>query len=145
MSSEDLTQLYQQLLVDHARAPQGHGLLEHPTNSSHQVNPTCGDEITMTLVTSDGHIEQMGWEGHGCVISQSSASFLFTLIDGKSEAEMLALADVFRTAIRSRGEIELDEDTFGDAIALNGVSKYVARVKCAMLPWVALEDALAVA
>ncbi len=90
-----------------------------------------------------GVIEAVGWEGHGCSISQASASLLATLLDAVPVATAQELLEEFRAAMRSRGQIELDEDRFGDAIALNGVSKYVARVKCAMLPWVALEHALA--
>ncbi len=141
--SDDLTNLYQQLILDHAKNPHGRVALENPTASSHQLNPTCGDEVTLSIQVADGTIEKVGWEGHGCSISQSSASLLSQLIEGTivDQAQLL-LAD-FRTAMRSRGEIALDEDRFGDAIALNGVSRYVARVKCAMLPWVALEHAIA--
>ena len=139
----DLDGLYQQLILDHAKNPHGRVLLEFPTASSHQVNPTCGDEVTLTLRVENGVIESIGWDGHGCSISQASASLLATLVDTLPVAEAESLLEEFRAAMRSRGQIELDEDRFGDAIALNGVSKYVARVKCAMLPWVALEHALA--
>lgn len=143
--SDGLGSLYQDLILDHAKHPHGQGVVAEWTGRSHQLNPTCGDEITLTLRAADGAIDELRWEGHGCAISQSSASFLATLAEGKSTAELRELIAEFRTAIRSRGEIELDEDRFGDAIALNGVSRYVARVKCAMLAWVALEDALPVA
>ena len=140
--SDDLTNLYQQLILDHAKNPHGRTPLEHPTASSHQINPTCGDEVTLAIEVTDGAIAAIGWEGHGCSISQSSASLLSQLIEGTTVSEARTLLDELRAAMRSRGEIELDEDRFGDAIALNGVSRYVARVKCAMLPWVALEHAL---
>ena len=140
--SDDLTNLYQQLILDHAKNPRGRVTLEHPTASSHQVNPTCGDEVTLSLDVRDGTIAAVGWEGHGCSISQSSASLLSELVEGVAVEDAQSLLEEFRTAMRSRGEIELDEDRFGDAIALNGVSRYVARVKCAMLPWVALEHGL---
>ena len=144
MSTEDLGYLYQQLILDHAKTPHGKGLIEAPTASSHQLNPTCGDEITLTLTTSGESITALGWDGHGCSISQASASLLATVLeDHPSTTEAAALLEEFREAMRSRGTIELDEERFGDAIALNGVSRYVARVKCAMLAWVALEDALA--
>ena len=141
--SDDLTNLYQQLILDHAKNPRGRVTLEHPTASSHQVNPTCGDEVTLSLDVQDGAIVAVGWEGHGCSISQSSASLLSELVEGLSSTDATSLLEEFRTSMRSRGAIEVDEDRFGDAIALNGVSRYVARVKCAMLPWVALEHALA--
>ena len=139
----DLDGLYQQLILDHAKNPHGRVPLDSPTSQSHQVNPTCGDEVTLSLRVENGVIEAIGWEGHGCSISQASASLLATLIDSVPVTEAESLLEEFRTAMRSRGQIELDEDRFGDAIALNGVSKYVARVKCAMLPWVALEHAMA--
>lgn len=141
--SDDLTSLYSQLILDHSRHPHGRVTLESPTASSHQVNPTCGDEVTLSVEVRDDTVAAIGWEGHGCSISQSSASFLAQLVEGATLAEAHVFLDEFREAMRSRGQIELDEDRFGDAIALNGVSKYVARVKCAMLPWVALEHTLA--
>ena len=142
MSSEDLQGLYQQLILDHSKNPHGRVALEAPTAQSHQVNPTCGDEVTLSIEVRDDVIVAVGWEGHGCSISQASASLLSTIVESVPTAEAESLLGEFRTAMRSRGQIELDEDRFGDAIALNGVSRYVARVKCAMLPWVALEKAL---
>ena len=143
--SSQMEQLYQQVILDHAKFPHGRGLglVGDHVGESHQVNPTCGDEVTLSLDVRDGTITAVGWEGHGCSISQSSASLLSELVEGLTVTDASSLLEEFRTAMRSRGEIELDEDRFGDAIALNGVSKYVARVKCAMLPWVALEHALA--
>jgi len=143
MSSDELTGLYQQLILDHAREPHGRVTLETVTASSHQINPTCGDEVTLSVEVRDEQIVALGWEGHGCTISQASASLLAQLLDGATVPEARSYLDDFRVAMRSRGEIELDEDRFGDAIALNGVSRYIARVKCAMLPWVALEHSLA--
>ncbi len=142
MSSDELNGLYQQLILDHAKSPHGRVTLEHPTASSHQLNPTCGDEITLSIQVDADTIAHVGWEGHGCTISQSSASLLSTLIEGREVDDTRLLLEEFRTAMRSRGAIELDEERFEDAIALNGVSRYVARVKCAMLAWVALEHAL---
>jgi nitrogen fixation NifU-like protein len=143
MSADDLSSLYQQLILDHAKSPHGRVVLESPTASSHQLNPTCGDEVTLSIEVRGDVIAGVGWEGHGCTISQASASLLATLIEGVPVTDAESLLAEFRTAMRSRGEIELDEERFGDAIALNGVSRYIARVKCAMLPWVALEHALA--
>jgi len=139
----DLAGLYQQLILDHSKNPVGRHPLASPTASSHQVNPTCGDEVTLDIEVREGVIAAVGWQGHGCSISQASASLLAGLVEKSTVENASALLDEFREALRSRGTIELDEDRFGDAIALNGVSKYVARVKCAMLPWVALEATLA--
>lgn len=139
----DLRHLYQELILDHSRSPHGYGLTTDSPLRSHQVNPTCGDEITLAVVHDGTTVTAVQWEGQGCAISQASASLLATLLEGRPLADVGPLVAEFREAIQSRGTIELDEERFGDAIALNGVSKYVARVKCAMLAWVALEDALA--
>jgi nitrogen fixation NifU-like protein len=146
----DLQNLYQELILDHSRTPHGYGLRDAIPAQSHQVNPTCGDEVTLQVHrAADGSVESIAWEGHGCAISQASASMLAALVEELTEEERMPreaaseLIDGFREALRSRGEIPLDEEVFGDAAALSGVSKYTARVKCAMLGWVALEDALA--
>jgi nitrogen fixation NifU-like protein len=143
----DLDTLYRELIIDHSKHPQHFGLADedgaHAT--SHQKNPVCGDEITLRArVEADGQtIRDVTWEGSGCSISQASASMLSDLVEGMTRSEAATLIDGFREALRSRGQIELDEDVYGDAAALTGVSKFSARVKCAMLAWVALEDALA--
>lgn len=141
-----LESLYQELILDHAKRRVGFGLADEEGRSatSHQHNPLCGDEITVRLRLDDGEvIRDVTWEGNGCSISQASASMLAELVDGMPRAEASALIDGFREALRSRGTVLLDEDVYLDAAALSGVSKYVARVKCAMLAWVALEDDLA--
>ena len=143
-----LEQLYQQLILDHSKHPHVFGLDAAAEGSprSHQRNPICGDEITLTATVENGEVSHIVWEGAGCSISQASASMLSALVDeedGMPRAEASALIASFREALRSRGQIALDEEEFGDAAALSGVSKYTARVKCAMLAWVALEDVLA--
>ena len=145
-----LEQLYQQIILDHSKHPHGVGL-EVGEETSHQRNPVCGDEITLALRwdTAGERVTGIAWEGAGCSISQASASLLATLAkestdDGEpwTPDELSALIDEFREALRSRGTVPLDEERFGDAAALSGVSKFVARVKCAMLAWVAAEDLL---
>ena len=139
----DLQNLYQELILDHSRTPHGFGLRDQVAAQSHQVNPTCGDEVTLQLHrAADGTIEAVAWEGHGCAISQASASLLAELAEGLSVADLEVRIEAFREAMRSRGTIAPDEALLGDAAALGGVSRYVARVKCAMLAWVAAEDAL---
>lgn len=146
MSSLDA--LYQQIILDHSKHPHGRGL-EAGEETSHQRNPVCGDEITLALRWEGDALAAVAWEGAGCSISQSSASLLVTLVEELraegpvTAADLSQLIEEFRTAMRSRGTIELDEERFGDAAALSGVSRYVARVKCAMLAWVAAEDLLA--
>jgi nitrogen fixation NifU-like protein len=145
-----LDSLYQELILDHAKHPHGKGLADESGRvaTSHQRNPICGDEITLRVrVSEEGEaVREVTWEGAGCSISQASASMLAALVaeeDGMPRGEASALIQSFREALRSRGATPLDEETFGDAAALSGVSKFTARVKCAMLAWVALEDALA--
>lgn len=144
MSSTDLENMYQEVILDHARKPHGFGLLGSPAAESHQVNPTCGDEITLELhVDEDTHtVRSVNWTGHGCAISQASASLFSDLAAGLTTEELTVRIDSFREAMRSRGEILPDEELLGDAVVLGGVSRYMARVKCAMLAWVAGEHAL---
>ncbi|MDX2376293.1 SUF system NifU family Fe-S cluster assembly protein [Microbacterium sp. LRZ72] len=141
-----LESLYQQLILDHSKHPHGTPLADEEGRhaASHQRNPVCGDEITLRVrLADDGTIRDVTWDGSGCSISQASASMLADLAAGMPVAPASALIDRFREVLRSRGKAELDVEEFGDAAALSGVSKYTARVKCAMLAWVALEDALA--
>ena len=142
-----LESLYQELILDHSKRPHGFGLAEADdhTGTSYQRNPICGDEVTLRVrVSDDGQtIRDVTWEGQGCSISQASASMLVDLIDGVPREKATELIDGFREALRSRGTIDLDEEIYEDAAALSGVSKFSARVKCAMLAWVALEEGLA--
>jgi nitrogen fixation NifU-like protein len=145
--SSAMESLYQEVILDLSRHPHGRGLEGGAAGTSHQVNPTCGDEITVEIHLEPGNdrIESIRWEGQGCAISQASASLFSDLAPGLRLSELGERIELFRTAMRSRGTIEPDEDLLGDAVALGGVSRYVARVKCAMLAWVAGEDALAIA
>ena len=142
----DLETLYQELIMDHAKRRVGSGIAEvtlEPAAISEQRNPICGDHIELQVrLADDGSVLDTTWTGDGCTISQASASMLSELSPGLSEDEAIQLIESFREVLRSRGTLELDEERFGDAFALSGVSKYTARVKCAMLAWVAFEDAL---
>jgi nitrogen fixation NifU-like protein len=160
MTSSAMQQLYQQIILDHAKS--AHGAVAELTAldeaasagpadglrqaQSHQVNTTCGDEITvrvgLTGSGADARIDEFAWRGAGCSISMASASVLNDTVRGTTVAESEAMLDLFREMLRSRGTIEPDEEVMGDAAAFAGVSKYPARVKCAMLPWVAFEAAL---
>jgi nitrogen fixation NifU-like protein len=143
----DLTGLYQELILDHSRRRLGDGELAEPHATHHELNPTCGDEITMgiRLDASGTVLESIGWTGDGCSISMASASALTELAAGAEIDRVRELIDAFRTMMRSQGAGEADEELLGDAIAFHGVSKYVMRVKCAMLAWVALEACLSTA
>jgi nitrogen fixation protein NifU and related proteins len=140
--STGLGGLYQEVILDLARHPHAKGLEDGASASSHQINPTCGDEVTLQLHMDGDRIDRIRWEGDGCAISQSSTSILADLAPGLTVPELQERIEAFRTAMRSKGRIEPDEELLGDAVVLGGVSKYTARVKCAMLAWVAAEDAL---
>lgn len=142
MTSE-VESLYQEIIVDHVKRPRRQGLHDGATVESHQLNPTCGDEVTLQLTLDGETILDAAWTGSGCMVSQSSASILAEQLPGLTATEALARVESFRASMRSRGEIPVDEDLLGDAIALEGAAKFVARVKCAMLAWVAAEAALA--
>lgn len=143
----DLDQLYQQVILDHAKERSGSPLQEaaagHRHGESHQHNPICGDQIKVRVeLANDGSLEKISWEGEGCSISMASASVLTDLATGLSHDEFLDKLNVFREMMRSRGSMIPDEEILEDAAAFVGVSKFPARVKCAMLSWVATEAAL---
>ena len=167
MTHSAMQQLYQQIILDHAKARHGasaNGLAPLEVagadrergglrvTESHQVNTTCGDEVTVRIglraggtgvpVADDAVIEAFVWTGDGCSISMASASVLHDTVRGESVVAARAVLNTFREMLRSRGTIEPDEEVLGDAAAFAGVSRYPARVKCAMLPWVAFEAAL---
>jgi nitrogen fixation NifU-like protein len=144
-ASDPLAGLYQQVILDHAKRRSGDHELKSADAEHYERNPTCGDEITVQLVLSqDGErVETLAWHGAGCSISMASASVLSELAEGKPVAEVRSMIDSFRELMRSRGTLEPDEDVLGDAVAFQGVSKFVMRVKCAMLSWVAAEACLA--
>ncbi|MFN0283823.1 MAG: Fe-S cluster assembly sulfur transfer protein SufU [Kineosporiaceae bacterium] len=147
-----LDQLYQQIILDHAKARHGHGLREpEPAGAvwaeSRQYNPLCGDEVTLRAAVCDDDgavpvVTDVSWVGEGCSISQASTSVLHELVVGRPVPEATGIVDAFRTMIRSRGQVEPDEEVLGDAAAFAGVGRHANRVKCAMLGWTAFEDAL---
>ena len=140
----DLDQLYQQVILDHSRERHGQGALADPDATSHQVNPTCGDEVELGVRVQDGRVVAVGWEGDGCSISQASISIMHDLVDGADLATVARLEKDFDVLMHSRGR-GVDEDVLDeleDGAAFEGVSKYPNRVKCALLGWMALKDAL---
>jgi nitrogen fixation NifU-like protein len=141
--SSGLDSLYQTIILEQARERAGEGTSAHADGSSHQVNPTCGDEITVQVDLDHGVVSDLRWEGDGCTISMASASILSQLAVGWDVETARARIEQFRAVMRSRGALELDEDDFEDGVALNGVSRFIMRVKCAMMSWVAFEAALA--
>ncbi|WP_424465219.1 Fe-S cluster assembly sulfur transfer protein SufU [Pseudoclavibacter helvolus] len=136
--------LYQQLILEHSKKRAGDGPLPDADAEHFERNPSCGDEITVRVkLDEDGTgLAQLAWQGDGCSISMASASVLSELAVGKSTAEIEELVAAFRLMLRTRDGSEPDEDLLEDAVAFQGVAKFVMRVKCAMLSWVALEASL---
>lgn len=137
-----LDDLYREVILDHSRRPIGRGSTDGAAVTHHELNPTCGDEVTVGITLSDdGALETLVWDGHGCSISTASASILTDLATGATREDAQALIDDFRAMLRGGGDVEPPE-SLGDAAAFAGVARLVTRVKCAMLPWVALEACL---
>lgn len=139
-----LDSLYQQVILDHAKARHGEGPLTDADAEHFERNPTCGDEITVRVRLEPGtdRIAELAWQGAGCSISMASASVLTDMAPGRTVPELLELTAAFREMMRSRGAGEPDEDLLEDLVAFHGVSKFVMRVKCGMLAWVAAEAAV---
>ncbi|WP_404311903.1 SUF system NifU family Fe-S cluster assembly protein [Agrococcus terreus] len=140
--SDPLAGLYQELILEHAKRREGEGLIEPYDAERFLKNPTCGDEIRLRVRLEDGRIAALGWEGQGCSISQASASVLAEEAPGLPVADARERIEALRELLRSRGAAEPDEQLLGDAVAFAGVARFPMRVKCAMLAWVALEEAL---
>ena len=141
----DMEAMYQEVILDHYRNPHGRGLREPFGAEVMHVNPTCGDEITLRVELGSGDdpkIEDVSYWSQGCSISQASASVMFDEVEGQSVSEAFTTLDAFVDLMRSKGEGETDEDVLGDLVAFEGVSKFPARVKCALLAWMALKDAV---
>jgi nitrogen fixation NifU-like protein len=138
-----IDQLYQEIILDHYKHPHGRGLREPFDAEAHHVNPTCGDEITLRVRVDDGVVDDVSYQGMGCSISQASASVLYELVRGRKVTDALTTGEAFTEVMTSRGAVEPDEDVLGDGIAFAGVAKYPARVKCALLAWMAFKDAVA--
>jgi nitrogen fixation protein NifU and related proteins len=141
--SEELRDLYQQVILDHSRNPRNHGEIPPPCLHAHGDNPSCGDEIDVWLrLSEDGqNIEDLKFTGQGCAISQASASMMTQKIKGKSKTQAAAMREDFRRVVMGDGA-PADEDALGELILLEGVQKFPQRVKCAMLAWRAVEQAL---
>ena len=135
-----LDDLYKEVILDHYKSPRNKRALDAATVSLHKNNPLCGDEITVHARIEDGKVAEVAFEGQGCSISQASASMLTESVGGKSVEEASALATEFRSMME--GTAEPDEDEFGDLMALKGVVKYPVRIKCAVLAWDVLQEAL---
>src|SRR3954449_3552620 len=141
----DLDALYQEIILDHYKNPHHQGLREPFEAEVHHVNPTCGDEVTLRVHLADGpggtQVEDVSYDALGCSISQASASVLSDLVIGKPVTDAMAIHDEFLTLMQGKGQVEPDEDVLEDGIAFAGVAKFPARIKCALLSWMAFKDA----
>jgi nitrogen fixation NifU-like protein len=145
-TQSDLDAMYQEIILDHYRHPLNKGLREPFEAQVHHVNPTCGDEITLRVHLADGDnpvIEDVSYDAEGCSISQASASVMTDLLIGKTLEDALSVHEEFLALMQGKGQVVPDEDTLEDGVAFAGVAKFPARVKCALLSWMALKDAAA--
>jgi nitrogen fixation NifU-like protein len=139
----DLENLYQEIILDHYRSPHHAGLREPFEAEVHHVNPTCGDEVTLRVHVVDGVVSDVSYDALGCSISQASTSVLTDLLIGKPVDEAMSVHDTFLELMQGRGQVEANEDVLEDGIAFAGVAKFPARIKCALLGWMAWKDATA--
>jgi nitrogen fixation protein NifU and related proteins len=139
----DLDNLYQEILLDHYKHPHHKGLREPFEAEVHHVNPTCGDEVTLRVHLSEGVVEDVSYDALGCSISQAAASVMTDLVIGKTVDEAMQIHGEFLALMQGKGTVEPDEDVLEDGIAFAGVAKFPARVKCALLSWMAWKDATA--
>ncbi|HWE88925.1 MAG TPA: SUF system NifU family Fe-S cluster assembly protein [Pseudonocardiaceae bacterium] len=145
-----LESMYQEIILDHYKHPHGRGLREPYESEVHHVNPTCGDEVTLRVHLkgdvadiNDAQVADVSYDGQGCSISQAATSVLTDLVMGRTVGEAFGTVDAFVELMQGRGKVEPNEDVLEDAIAFAGVAKYPARVKCALLGWMAFKDAVA--
>jgi nitrogen fixation NifU-like protein len=140
-----LESMYQEIILDHYRNPHHKGLREPFDAEVHHVNPVCGDEVTLRVTLKDVNgepvVEDLSYDSLGCSISQASASVMSDLVIGRPVGEAVRISQVFLDLMKSRGADVPDEDVLEDAVAFAGVSKYPARIKCALLAWMAWKDA----
>lgn len=138
----DVQALYQQVILDHAKAPHGVGLREPFQVEVRHVNPTCGDEIVLRAQVDDGVVRDVSYQPLGCAISVASASVMAGSVTGRTVEDALAAYDRVLALLHGKGRTEPDPETLGDAVAFAGVAKFPARVKCALLGWAAMRDAV---
>ena len=143
----DLDSLYQEIILDHYRSPHHAGLREPFEAEVHHVNPTCGDEVTLRVhLEGDPGQETVGdvsYDAEGCSISQAATSVMADLVIGQPVSRALETHEAFVELMHGRGKVEPDEEILEDGIAFAGVAKFPARIKCALLSWMAFKDATA--
>ena len=137
----ELDSLYQEVILDHYRSPHHKGLSAQKDIQVHHNNPSCGDEITLNLIMDGRIVKDISWDGVGCSISMASASVMSDLLIGKSYEEATKILGAFVELMQSKGQSQGDEVILEDGVAFAGVSKFPARIKCALLGWMAFKDA----
>ncbi len=138
MNSLPLDDIYQEVILDHFKNPRHKGVVECPSNTCALYNPLCGDKVELFGVINKEKIEKIGFSGQGCSISQSSASMMSELCEGKTVEEVKKIVEEFKALMRGEKDPE-NSPELGDAVCLHGVRKFSARVRCAMLAWEAVE------
>ena len=139
----DLDALYQEIILDHYKSPHHAGLREPYEAQVHHVNPTCGDEVTVRVHLDGDTVADVSYDALGCSISQASVSVMTDLVIGRPLEQALAVQAQFQQLMQGRGQVQPDEEVLEDAVAFAGVAKFPARVKCALLGWMAWKDATA--
>lgn len=137
-----LESLYQEIILDHYKRPKNKVLQDKYSVEVHHNNPSCGDEVTLRVQVENQIVTQLSWDGVGCSISQASSSVMSELAQGIPVQKALELEVSFLGLMQGKGQVEADEEELEDAVAFSGVARYPARVKCALLGWMALKDAL---
>ena len=137
----ELDSLYQEVILDHYKHPLNKALKSQFTAQVHHVNPSCGDEITLNVTIENQIVTSVSWDGVGCSISQASTSIASDLMIGKNLDQALVIVESFSDLMSSKGTKTGDEEILEDGVALAGVSKFPARIKCALLGWMAFKDA----
>ena len=137
----ELDSLYQEVILDHYKSPKHKGLSEQKDVQVHHNNPSCGDEVTLNLVMDHQVVKDISWDGVGCSISMASTSVMSELLIGKKYQDAIKILDAFVELMQSKGKAVGDEDLLEDGVAFAGVSKFPARIKCALLGWMAFKDA----
>jgi nitrogen fixation NifU-like protein len=137
----ELDSLYQEVILDHYRSPHHKGLSADKDIQVHHNNPSCGDEITLNLIMDGMLVKDISWDGVGCSISMASASVMSDLLIGKRYDEATKILGAFVELMQSKGQSQGDEEILEDGVAFAGVSKFPARIKCALLGWMAFKDA----
>ena len=136
-----LDNLYQEVILDHYKHPENKGLATSYDAQVHHINPSCGDEITLNLTLQGQKVSAISWDGVGCSISQASVSIMSSLMMNKELSEAQTILDEFVALMQSKGSGSPDKSVLEDAVAFAGVSQYPARIKCALLGWMAFKDA----